>query len=184
MHLFDLGGQASNTLDLTSSEVHIKVFGKGFDPVFFRLKNLQNLRLPTDSLLDLSARHDALSNNFLARRIHDHSHAHKGLNKPASWLLADGEVHHAKVLRQELYLGEADVGYPRAFRVVSCLVDPDLLGFIGELDETVLDKAHLGGCNACSYSAFLERQWCGGTVIAKSNVYLVIVSVSVDERRQ
>lgn len=176
-----MGGQALNALDLASPEVHIKVFCKGFNPIFFGLKDLQNLRLPTDSLLDLSARHDALPNCFLVLGIQDHSHAHKSLNEPASQLLADREVHHAKVLRQEFDLGEADVGYPRAFRVVPCLVNPDLLGLIGELDETTLDEAHLRGCNACSCSAFLERQWCGGTVVAKSNIHLVIVSLSVDE---
>lgn len=89
MHLFDLGGQASNALNFTVPEVHVKVFGEGFDPVFLGVEDLQNFRLALDSLLDLFAQDDVLPDDLLPRRIQNHAHTHKRLSKPAGGLLTD-----------------------------------------------------------------------------------------------
>lgn len=152
--------------------MHIEVLGQGLDPVFFVLHHLQDLRLPAHPFLDFFARHDALAYDFFPTFVHEESHTDKSLGEPAGPVLADGEVHDSEVLRQELLFGKADLGQPGALGVVSCLVDPDLLGWIREFDDVFLDQAHLRRRNVRSSSPLFQRQRGSSTVIPKADVNL------------
>lgn len=152
--------------------MHIEVFGQSLDPVFFILHHLQDLRLPAHSLLDFFACHDALPYNLFSAIVHEESHTNKPLGEPAGPVLADIEVHDCKILRQELLLGKGDLGQPTALGVVSCLVDPDLLCWIGEFNEVFFDQTHLSRSNMRSSSTFFQRQRGSSTIISKADVNL------------
>ena len=152
--------------------MHVKVFRQSLDPVLFTIQDLQDLGLSMDPAFHFLPGHHVLANDIPLIRIQNHSHADKDLGKPAGAFLADGEVHDAEILRQEFDFGKADVRHPLALAVVSCLVDPDLLGQVDELGQRVADEPHFRRPDARSRGAVLEWQWCGCTVVAEANVHL------------
>lgn len=90
--------------------MHVKPLRQSVDPVCLSLQRFKDLRIPMESPFNLVLGKNILPYEIVFLLIQDHPHGDDLVCKEAGPARALVEVHHLKVLRQELDLRETVPG--------------------------------------------------------------------------